>query len=55
MNEGKCYLREEDSLSSSDYFREHKLENVIYFENGCDISDDDVDNDGELLKESLLI
>uniref|UniRef100_A0A915CGQ7 Apple domain-containing protein n=1 Tax=Parascaris univalens TaxID=6257 RepID=A0A915CGQ7_PARUN len=36
LDEGRCVLRDENSLSKSDYFREHLETNEIYLENGCD-------------------
>ncbi|VDN07067.1 unnamed protein product [Thelazia callipaeda] len=38
---GKCLLRDEDSLSSPEYFREHEQYGLIYFENGCEQFDEE--------------
>ncbi|VDM51280.1 unnamed protein product [Toxocara canis] len=36
LNEGRCLLRDQNSLSKADLFREHLNKNEIYFENGCE-------------------
>uniref|UniRef100_A0A183U4G9 Apple domain-containing protein n=1 Tax=Toxocara canis TaxID=6265 RepID=A0A183U4G9_TOXCA len=36
LNEGRCLLRDQNSLSKADLFREHLNKNESYFENGCE-------------------